>query len=325
MKKLSIRQEILQNTRKLKGFGRSKYEDKLTDKQYLKHCKDNEIEVDKLSLLHKNFFYSQSTYDQYIQKAVIYTKWLSNDLGHRPSFSEQREHIEDYLDFRVNLAKNGDLSAGTVMAERTQLSKIYQVDLDHYNCPKRTGATKGRSHDRHWNNDNHREQMRFYEMTGFRKAEYTFLSEQRIAGYEKKTQQRLERDLHGRVCNLQPNYENGLITSITALRCKHGKTNTAVVLPEHREAVTEIFSSRKFEEYLDPSDHCNVHACRRQYAQELYKKVTRDLSTLPESDLYRCRGENAGKVYDKQALDIVSNSLGHGNGRYYDVVHHYFH
>lgn len=222
------------------------------------------------------------------------------------------------------MRKEAGVSPWTLQTERSQLSKVFMVDLDYIQLPKRTTSTKGRSSDPHWNPANHPEQIRFYESIGARKNEYRFLKESEIQAIEKKLGKKLKRDVHGRVSNLQIHRNsNGKIESITVLKAKHGKTNHSVILPENQDFVTEQFESGNYENFYNPPDHCNVHACRREYAKKLYFRNRRDLSTLSENELYRCRGELLGCVYDKEALDIVSKSLGHGNGRYYDVVHRY--
>ena len=74
---------------------------------------------------------------------------------------------------------------------------------------------------------------------------------------------------------------------------------------------------------MNPSDHANVHACRRQYAQDFYARIMRPLDSLSPEEKYYCRGKDAGRVYDRAAVARVAQSLGHAPGDIFDTVHNY--
>ena len=324
MGRQTIAQELKTMTRSRCRFGESKREAKNRDLYKIRKHSD----IDKFELESRRNFYSKKTYQQYINTAVRFCKWSNSQFGKRiPVDSDlMRSYIEPYLNFR----KEENVSAWTLQTERTIISKIFMVDLDYIQMPKRRVSVKGRGIDRHWNPLNHQAQVRFYQSIGVRKNEYRFLQESEINALEKKWCHTLPRDLHGRVSNLQPiwNEEHTAIIKIVTLKAKHGKTNTSLILEEDQKLVTEAFTCNKndrrtYEDYYYPSDHCNVHAQRRIYAQKLYMHFRRDLSKLPEKELYRCRNALKGCVYDKKALDITSRNIGHGKGRYSDLVHHY--
>ena len=64
-----------------------------------------------------------------------------------------------------------------------------------------------------------------------------------------------------------------------------------------------------------------MHALRREYAQAMYARIARDVTTLPEKELYRCRADMHGEVYDRAALLAVSQQLGHN--RINVIAEHY--
>ena len=43
----------------------------------------------------------------------------------------------------------------------------------------------------------------------------------------------------------------------------------------------------------------------------MYAQLARDPATLPSSEVYRCRRDMAGTVFDKAAMGAVSVALGH--------------
>jgi hypothetical protein len=46
---------------------------------------------------------------------------------------------------------------------------------------------------------------------------------------------------------------------------------------------------------------------------EFYNKYKRDISTLSRKEMYVCRTDRAGEKFDKAALEITSQFLGHGH------------
>ena len=71
------------------------------------------------------------------------------------------------------------------------------------------------------------------------------------------------------------------------------------------------------------SKNADIHSYRSDYATALYKQYARPINEIPydrlnvgtgrwyQSEVYVCRGDRAGTKYDKQAMLIVSNALGH--------------
>ena len=55
----------------------------------------------------------------------------------------------------------------------------------------------------------------------------------------------------------------------------------------------------------------DIHAWRAQYACRVYKAVARPINTLSHSELYYCRGDLKGRIYDRHAMLQVSRLLGH--------------
>ena len=53
----------------------------------------------------------------------------------------------------------------------------------------------------------------------------------------------------------------------------------------------------------------DIHSYRATYARNLYLKYAR--TEIPREDRYICRGDYKGKVFDKRAMAIVSQNLGH--------------
>ena len=55
----------------------------------------------------------------------------------------------------------------------------------------------------------------------------------------------------------------------------------------------------------------DIHSYRAEFATRLYKKLARDIDSLPKSEKYHCRKDLKGVCYDKKAMLEVSRALGH--------------
>jgi hypothetical protein len=63
-----------------------------------------------------------------------------------------------------------------------------------------------------------------------------------------------------------------------------------------------------------------IHEWRAAYAKTLYAGLARSVDDIPPKERYICRAERAGVTYDKKAMAVVSQMLGHAR---LDVVTNY--
>lgn len=117
---------------------------------------------------------------------------------------------------------------------------------------------------------------------------------------------------------------------------KGGRDRVAPVLPQYKDAVKEFISTKDNEEHLFDKIHnaADIHAYRREYAQELYNLVKDDKDKAQEYALkyperankgyntYYARGDRATAFRGlKDDIYIVSQALGHN--RLSVTVNHY--
>lgn len=330
MGRQSIKQQLDSMCRSRQGYGRSKHLDKTADKQYLKECGEN---FDKTKLNEKYYFHTKSTYENCLNSATKFVRWANKTAG-RPlnvNSNEIKELIGPFINEKIKMAQNGEITPRTVARIRSELSKTFLVDTDYIKIlPCTAESLKGRGIDPHWNWSNHKAAHDFYAACGCRKNEYRNLSNSEVRVYSKKASTilekydlTLERDIHGRCSNILPvRNEQGLVEKIVVVKAKHGKTNVSEIIPRNMELVTRVFDEGQYQNFFNPSDHCNIHSCRREYAQELYKEFTRDIDSLDENDLYRCR-DGSMRVYDRAAVSRIATSLGHAKNDLFDTIHNY--
>lgn len=97
-------------------------------------------------------------------------------------------------------------------------------------------------------------------------------------------------------------------------RGKGGKERWVSVLPAYQAHVAACAARAKgrlvFQKW-DLKNRLDIHGYRREYASALYAQKARDLKDLSAKELYICRKDKAGVVYDRRAMLVVSRNLGH--------------
>lgn len=74
------------------------------------------------------------------------------------------------------------------------------------------------------------------------------------------------------------------------------------------DLMTQASSTKVFPYVHSKAD---IHGYRAIYASRLYKNMARPVESLKAPEKYICRKDKAGVVYDKKAMQIVSQALGH--------------
>lgn len=105
--------------------------------------------------------------------------------------------------------------------------------------------------------------------------------------------------------------ENGSVT-LCDVTGKGGKVRDITVLAGMENAVLR-HAGKDPERRIFASvpSHMDVHGCRREYANALYRSLARPVGELAQKDIYVCRNDKRGVVYDRRAMLQVSRQLGH--------------
>ena len=312
-------------------LGRSKYQDKIADKEYIADCQKENIPIDRTKLMTKRNFYTASTAQEYVKTAVDYTKYARNCAGSTIQIDDPEllKYVPQYLDSK----KEAGCTPKTLEKFRCQLSKIYEKDFSklYHIDDTNYNSIKGRGTDDHWKFENHADDVKFWTACGVRKAEYRFMNQHDWNVLQKNDPQvydiflRKKSKLDNSCSNIQllrTKKDNYYVVTACG---KHGRTNRSLVRSQDVDYLKKEFSNpAKLEKHFREAnkDHANVHACRRQYAQNLYKEYARPIEDLDQSDIYYTR-DGTYRSFDRRALSCVARSLGHSQDRLYDVVHSY--
>lgn len=154
---------------------------------------------------------------------------------------------------------------------------------------KREDIKRSRGENKHFSEKRHEDLVFFIRSTGLRRVKLN-----RLIG----------KDV----------YRNAQGELIVHIHCGKGGKMRNVHIPEiYAERVEQIArrvgdKKRVFDTIPSKAP---AHKYRADFAAALYLMIARDIRTLPETELYRCRADLAGVVYDRKAMLQVSRELGH--------------
>ena len=243
--------------------------------------------------------YSYETRRAYKKHACYFVQWVKEqpikpEIGHKPrTLDECRAYVPEWLQLRVDQG----VSAWTIRLEASALAKLYGCTLKDFGVDlparKRANITRSRGEkvrDYHFSEKRHSEFITFCKTTGLRSEGI-----QNVKGT----------DL----------IDNGDGTYCIDVTEKGGRRRFAPVFgePEAVAAVVERMKSAGDGKVWPDGvpNGADIHSYRAAYATAIYKHHERDPKTLKRSEKYHCRTDLKGTVYDKRAMKIASEALGH--------------
>ncbi len=245
--------------------------------------------------------HSHNTYHTYkaaINKFADYCK--ANSIK---TMSEARASVPDYIKSREDQGK----SAFTLAKDLSALAKAFDCRTTDFNVSLPSRHREDIRNNRgvaarsaNFNENQYKDLVDFVRACGCRRAEL-----ERLTGDKLK----IEKDKAYIVVN------SGT---------KGGRPRLAEITGENKDKCISMMraagAGKVFPEGVPAK--VNTHHYRAEYARTLYREHARDVSSLANSELYICRGSMVGLRFDRDALKIVSQSLGHN--REDVVVNHYF-
>ena len=247
---------------------------------------------DKAEADTKNKIYSKATFQTYKQQFKHFADWLEQAHPEAKTLEDARAFVDDYLRHLIELER----SAYSISTAKAAIAKVMGVETTQFIAtPPRLRADIKRSRgvaerDKHISDKKEEELARFTSATGLRRKEMTMIKADDL--FFKKGQAYL-------------NINKGT---------KGGKPRIAKIVGETEEetkAIVEWIQSKEGRLFNKLSSNYDNHYYRATYANRLYNQLKRDIDKIPTQDKYIMRKERAGEVYDKQAMLLVSKSLGH--------------
>jgi len=254
----------------------------------------------------QNGIYSYSTAKAYNRDCQRFAEYVKEhgSAGRYTPLRETRELAREYLSREIASGK----SAYTLKAERSALAKLFGVkgnELAHIQDRCRADITRSReryvisektgkeilnpsSRAGHFSEKNHKELVEFARSTGLRRTELEHLRGDQF--YKDANGH-----YHIRICDNQG---------------KGGRDRDIHVLKDN-EVVREMCERAGHDKVFGKVPQMDVHHYRSEYATERYRELARELKDIPMKERYYCKGDRKGEVFDKKAMEQVSQDLGH--------------
>jgi hypothetical protein len=258
------------------GFGRSRHADKASNQT-----------VGRI--------YSYKTFSTYREVGKKFGVWLRQEHPEIKKLDKVDSRIvNEYL---VKRAYTDSVSNWTFKTEKSALAKLFGVEhlrdnerhwIESPEC-KRVDVVRSRSEvvrDAHFSESKNAEIVEFCRSTGLRRHE-----------------------LEALVGNKLSVRSDGVY--LQDIAGKGGKIRDVRVVGDVElvKRLCEEAGSGKVFDHVHNA--CDVHGYRADYAKRVYEATKRDLSDLNKSEMFYCRGDKKGVIYDRVALEEVSKNLGH--------------
>ena len=247
---------------------------------------------DKAEADTKNKIYSKATFKTYKQQFKHFADWLKEAHPEAVTLEDARGFVDEYLRHLIELER----SAYSISTAKAAIAKIMGVEATQFIAtPPRLRADIKRSRgeavrDKHISDKKEEELARFTSATGLRRKEMTMIKSD---------------DLF---------FKNGQAYLNITRGTKGGKPRVAKIVGKTEEETKEIvewIQSKDGRLFNKLSSNYDNHYYRATYANRLYNQLKRDTDKIPFEQRYIMRKDRAGEVYDKQAMLMVSNALGH--------------
>lgn len=249
---------------------------------------------DKLNGATQNKVYSWGTYKSYLKQGCQFAKWAKDEHGVK-NLADARQYVNEYLKSRSHL------SAYTQKLDASALAKIYNCTTKDFIQTKerhRADITRSRGEkvrDAHFSEQKNKAFVDFCKSTGLRRSEIT----------ELRGEQLIEKD-------------GKYYIGVTG---KGGRYREAPITYKVNEVVSRMQEAKHERVWNRVPSGADIHGYRSMYATNMYNSYARQKHDIPKRDRYCCRKDLKGTWYDKKAMKVVTEALGHS--RISIIAEHY--
>lgn len=266
--------QIKQKYQSMEAYGQSKHQAKLD----FREGKGEGIR-DKI--------YSYSTMKNYMKHANYFAAYCEQEHGCK-TLDQCRQYVDEWLQKRIDAG----LAAHTIKLESAALAKLYGCSTTEFiQTPSRIRSEITRSRgevktDKHFSVSKNQDFIDFCKHTGLRRSEVTELRGDQLRFDERGN-------------------------TFIEVKGKGGRVRLAPILENDPKVIERLQAAGENKVWERVPKNADIHSYRADYAMSVYKAAERPLETLESQELYKCRNDLAGRVYDRQAMRRASEALGH--------------
>lgn len=256
---------------------------------------------DKILGIADKHIYSWSTFQTYMKHCNYFAKWAKAEHGCK-TLDAARPYVDEYLQKLMDEGK----SPYTQKLEASAIAKMYgcssedfiKTEVRHRSEISRSRGERVR--DTNFSVKRNSELINFCQCTGLRRSELETLRPEQLV---QKSDGSFWLNIRG----------------------KGGRERLAPIVgtPEQVKAVTDRIQASDGLVWPRVHNAADIHAYRAEYGTRIYELHARPIEEIPydsvnagsglryQSEVYNCRGDLKGVKYDKKAMLIASNALGH--------------
>lgn len=282
---------------------------------YLKNGKNSSRDKDKNNKkdLTQDKIYSYVTYKNYKRSCYKFADFLyKNHKEVRQLKDLKIKHVNNYLQYMVVKG----YSAPTINSSKAAIAKLMQVSSKEFlNTPRvqRKDITRSRGmkeRDKHISKEKENYYAKFTTAIGGRRSEM-----EEIKGTDLVIRP-LTVNVRDKYGNIQVKTLSNKYPQVKIRNGKGGKERFAPIFAKDKDELKEIINTFKKAEnnkvFQKLPSHYDNHFYRGEYAKRAYKKFARPVRNINNKrEVYFCRGDKAGEAYDRKAMLISSQFLGH--------------
>ena len=282
---------------------------------YLKNGKNSSRDRDKNNKedLTKNKIYSYVTYKNYKRSCYKLADYLyTHNKEVRQLKDLKIKHVNNYLQYLVVKG----YSAPTINSSKAAIAKLMQISSKEFiETPKvkRENITRSRGEairDKHISAQTENYYAKFTTAIGGRRSEMEELKGTDLVIKPLKVELK---DKHG---NKYVKVLSKKYPQVKIRNGKGGKERFVPIFAKDKKELKEIINTFKKAEdnkvFGKLPSHFDNHFYRGQYAKRAYKKFARPVREINnKKEVYFCRKDKTGEAYDRNAMLIASQYLGH--------------
>lgn len=244
--------------------------------------------TDKKYNRNKDKIYSVSTLKTYLKHCNYFSDFCKKNYNCK-TIVQCRKYVDDFLKTRIE----EDKSPYTQKLEASALAKLYNCSTSDFietESRSRADITRSRGdkmRDSHFSESRNEKLIEFCKSTGLRRNE-------------------LENLRGDCLIQMKGKYYINVVKG-----AKGGKERTVEVIGNIGNVTRLMKDAGSGKVFPKVHNAADIHGYRSQYATKLYKMLARRKDRIPKNDKYICRKELKGTIYDKRAMSIVSENLGH--------------
>lgn len=282
---------------------------------YLKNGKNSSRDKDKNNKedLTKDKIYSFVTYKNYKRSCYKFADYLyKNNKEVRQLKDLKIKHVNNYLQYLVVKG----YSAPTINSSKAAIAKLMQISSKEFiETPrvKRKDITRSRGEamrDKHISAETENYYAKFTTAIGGRRSEM-----EELKGTDLVIRP-LTVNIKDKYGNIHVKTLSKKYPQIRIRNGKGGKERFAPIFAKDKKELKEIINTFKVagenKVFGKLPSHYDNHFYRGEYAKRSYKKFARPIRDIKNrKEIYFCRGDRAGVTWDRNAMLISSQFIGH--------------